>query len=99
VRKPMSDICTEYRLLFNRFLAGTIPVAEFQAMYLDRFKNEKRWLGDELYELLESVFGDVDSFSTDPELLTKNPDFYLDERTLREKIQSAATRLSVLEKA
>lgn len=89
----MKEISQEYELLLEKFLDGTMPVDEFQRVYLDRFKNEQRSLDDALYEVLEGVFGDVDSFTTDQQLLAENPDFYLDEPQLREKIRQASTHL------
>ena len=92
----MTDICQEYKLLFEKFLAGAIPVEEFQTVYLGRFKNEQRSLDEALYELLEGVFGDVDSFTTDQQLLVDDSDFYLDELQLREKVRQASIRLAAL---
>jgi hypothetical protein len=50
-------------------------------------------MDEALYELLEGIFGDVDSFTTDQELLAENSDFYLDELQLREKVRQASIRL------
>jgi hypothetical protein len=87
----------DYERLFERFLSGAMPVEEFQAAYLDLFKNEGQ-LGEPLFELLDELFGDVDSFTTDPQLLAENPNFYLDEAGLRQKVRKAAVRLSDLKR-
>ena len=92
----MKEIAQEYKLLLEKFLDGTMPVDEFQTVYLDRFKTEQRSLNDALYEILEGVFGDVDSLTTDQQLLAENPDFYLDESQLREKIRQASIQLGEL---
>lgn len=94
----MSDVYDDYELLLGQFLGGAMSVGEFQMAYLQRFKSEKRRLGGELYELLEGLFGDVDAFTTDSELLAENPVFYLDEARLREKVQQVANRLSEINK-
>lgn len=96
---PMNEVGNEYRTLLNDFLSGKLPASEFQREYLNRFKSEKRWLDSELFDLLEKVFGDVDSYSSDPELLAANPAFYLDEVRLRERIRTALDRLLVMDKA
>jgi hypothetical protein len=93
LKEAMKDICQEYELLCEKYLAGAMPVEEFQTVYLDRFKNEQRSLDEALYELLEGIFGDVDSFTTDQELLAENSGFYLDELQLREKVRQASIRL------
>lgn len=86
----------DYKRLLEQFLANAMPVEEFQAAYLARFKNEGE-LGVPLFELLDDLFGDVDSFTADPQLLAENSSFYLDEERLREKVQIAVSRLSDLE--
>ena len=84
-----------YRLLFGEFLSGTMPAEEFQKTYLRIFKNE-RYLDEPLFELLDELFGDVDSFTTDQQLLTYDSHFYLDEVRLREKVQLAVDLLATL---
>ena len=93
----MSNSLVDYGSLFEQFLRGAMSVEEFQATYLDRFKNEGQ-LDGPLFELLDEIFGDVDSFTTDQQLLTENPGFYLDEAGLREKVQLAASRLATLKR-
>jgi len=94
----MSDPCAEYKLLLERFLGGETSAEQFQAIYLHRFKNETRKLDEALFELLDSLFGDVDAFSTDTQLLAEKPEFYLDKARLQEKVRQAALRLSELSK-
>jgi len=74
----------DYEQLLEQFVSGAMPVEEFQATYLDLFKNEGR-LDEQLFELLDELFGDVDSFTADPQLLAENPSSYLDEAGLRQK--------------
>lgn len=92
----MSNALVDYRSLLEQFLNGAMPVEEFQATYLDRFKNEGQ-LDEPLFELLDEIFGDVDSFTTDQQLLAENPGFYLDEVGLREKVRNVVNRLSALQ--
>jgi YD repeat-containing protein len=87
----------DYERLLEQFLGEAMPVEEFQVTYLDRFKNEGL-LDEPLFELLDELFGDVDSFTTDPQLLAENPSFYLDEAGLRQKVRQAAVRLSDLKR-
>jgi Bacterial self-protective colicin-like immunity len=91
----MSNTLADYGLLLEKFLSGAISVEEFQATYLDRFKNEEQLHGP-MFELLDELFGDVDSFTTDQQLLNENPGFYLDEVGLRERVRRVANRLSTL---
>ena len=92
----MNDIYADYRFLLDRFLKDNMSVEEFQTAYFDRFKNETRNLDEALFKLLDGLFGDIDAFSTDPQLLAAQPDFYLNEQQLRERVQQVAKRLSDL---
>jgi len=91
----MKSRLVDYRLLLEQFLSGVSSAMEFQTTYLDCFKNEGL-LDERLFEILDELFGDIDSFSTDPELLAENPEFYIDEARLREKAQFAVRRLETL---
>lgn len=93
----MSNAYTDYAMLLNRFLDGKISTEEFQCTYLRCFKNEDRKLDESLFELLDELFGDVDAFCTDQELLAENPDFYVDEAALREKTAQSLQRLIQLQ--
>ncbi len=93
----MSNALINYEILLKQFLDDAISIEEFQAAYCERFKNEGR-LDEPLFKLLDELFGDVDSFTTDQKLLAENPGFYLDEARLREKVQSTVSRLSALKR-
>ncbi len=92
----MSTPTQDYRLLLERYLSGELTAERFQSMYLDRFKTEQQRLDEPLFELLDGLFGDVDSFTKDPELLAGNPNFYLDEERLREEVRRVVKQLSDL---
>lgn len=91
----MKEACIEYGALLNQFLNREISVEEFQERYLELFKNERRQLAEPLFELLDGLFGDIDAFSSDPQLIAEDPEYYLDEISLREKVCAVATRLSI----
>ncbi|MCC6504632.1 MAG: hypothetical protein IT475_04220 [Aquimonas sp.] len=95
----MSDTYTDYELLLNRFLEGEQSAEEFQHVYLARFKGEERKLDEPFFELLDGLFGDVDAFTTDQELIADNPGFYLNEVALREKVYLVLKQLVRLQQA
>lgn len=68
----MSNALINYEILLKQFLDGAISIEEFQAAYCERFKNEGR-LDEPLFKLLDELFGDVDSFTTDQKLLKHFP--------------------------
>ena len=94
----MRDMDTDYGLLLHSFLAGAWSAEEFQRAYLERFKNDSRALDDAVFEILDELFGDVEAFCADPELLAAlmgaQPGFYLDEKALRAKVTQASQRLA-----
>lgn len=94
---PMKEVRKDYEQLLGQFVNGSLSAAEFQAIYLEKFKQEKRHMTDAVYELLEGVFGDVDSFTLDSELHSESPQFYLDERGLRERVENACNLLRIIQ--
>ena len=91
----MGNTLKEYDQLFEWFLTRQIPVEEFQAAFLHRFKNEAP-LDQASFKLLDELFGDVDSFTMDPELLSEKPNLYLDEPALRRRVQEVGAHLRAL---
>lgn len=89
----MKPALEDYRLLLERFLHKEMSAKQFQTEFLDKFKNETRQLDLALFDLLDTLFGDVDSFCSEPELLAalqaETPGFYLDEQSLRNRVFSA----------
>lgn len=93
----MNKYLVEYEQLCEQFLNGTMSVDVFSETFIDRFKVEKH-LDEPFFLLLDEPFGNVDSFTTDTQLLAENPDFYLDEVDLREKVQQTVDRLLEIRK-
>ena len=94
----MNNVICEYRLLLKQYLTGEMNVDEFQATYLDRFKKEEREYPEPLYEILDELFGEVDSYTKDNQLLLEQPDFYLNEKELKEKVAQKVKQLEGLVK-
>lgn len=97
----MSAAMGEYRQLLEIFFRRGISAEEFQRAYLEKFKNEIRTFDESLFNLLDELFGDVDSFCADPRTLAtlqaEAPEFYLDEQSLRDRVSEALQRLSRIE--
>ena len=82
-----------YSSLIQRFLNNAISSKQFQTAYLIRFQDEARVLDEPLFLLLDELFGDIDACTDVPELLAEDPDFYLDEKSLRSKAESVLARM------
>lgn len=89
----MSQENCDYRELLERFLTHGLSVDQFQKAFLARFKNETRQLDESLFFLLDALFGDVDCYTSNPELLAESKGFYVDEQTLRDKVRQVLDQM------
>ncbi len=81
-----------YLALIDRFLGGSITVEEFEKTFLTSFKAEPASLDNELYEILDKLFGAVDSYWHECELGSETA-FEISEVTLREEAADALAQL------
>jgi len=58
----------QYILLITQFVTGDITASQFEVSYLEMFKNEAKELPEDTYDVLNSLFSDVDAYCGDPEL-------------------------------
>lgn len=89
----MTSITDDYLCTLKDFIEGRLSVSEFEASYLAKFKNEVREMDELTFEVLDSLFGDVDAFTDDSALLSENPEFYIDENQLRSRVSQAISQL------
>lgn len=78
-----------YVPLLDAFVNGGLGATEFSEAFIARFKRESGPLETEEFEALERVFGLCDGFTTDKELAATNPDYFVDEPTLRTAARAA----------
>ena len=92
----------DYKDLIEKFLEGNMSPQEFQVAYLDRFEDETRTLSEPLFAILDKLFGDVEAFEADEQLLrqlqAERPGFYVDEEELRQRASEALNSIAELEK-
>jgi hypothetical protein len=89
----MVGIAGEYKALMNDFLDGVISTVGFQTAFLTKFKNENRKFEGSTFYVLDELFGDIDSFTSDANLIAEDPSFYLNEDQLRRKVIVAVGKL------
>ncbi len=68
---------SEYIDLLNAFVSGRLKVIDFEKQYLETFKQDETSWSDTEYEILQTLFCDVDAFCPDPNIR--------DERDLSEE--------------
>jgi hypothetical protein len=83
----------------EQFLAGRLSPQDFQATYIEKVKQETRTFPDDVFDVLDGLFAEVDAFCADKaqlvELERENPGYYLDEHVLRNRVATAREFLSV----
>jgi len=90
----MTDPSDPYKKLLDLYLVGDLSTEDFRERYDDTFLNDETMFEAALYEVLNDLFLDAASVTSDPELLAEGPAFYLDEKQFREKAKLAAARLA-----
>lgn len=83
-----------YVVLLRAFVERRLSGLEFESLFLGLFKNDQMVRPEEIYEVLDALFADVDSFCSDPELRAEVGG--LDEDQLRRRVGTALDRLGVL---
>ena len=86
----------QYTLLLQRFLVHEISPQEFQTAFFKRFQNESVDMDESIFLLLDELFGALDCYTEDAELLAERPGFYLDSRGLRRESSEILRRLEAL---
>lgn len=81
----------QYILLITQFIAGDIAASQFEMSYMDMFKNEYREFPEDVYDVLNGLFSDVDAYCGDPEL---RDDEDLDDEQLLGSAKEALKKLS-----
>jgi Bacterial self-protective colicin-like immunity len=89
----MSGFKQEYASMMQELMKGTITTTDFVTAYLNKFKSETRELDEVEFGILDELFGDIDAYTSDTNLIAENPNFYIDENQLRERVVMAKTKL------
>ena len=85
---------SEYLLMMNSFLQGIITTSDFVTAYLKKFKVETKEFDEKEFAILVELFGDIDAYTPDVELLAENPNFYLDSVQMRKSVERAMAKLN-----
>jgi len=62
------SMIAKYILLLTQYIASEISGPQFEAAYLEMFKNEVNILPEDVYDVLNNLFLDVDAYCADPGL-------------------------------
>jgi hypothetical protein len=86
----------EYIRLIERYLSDEISVTELQKRYFNLFLNDDT-INDENYEILNSFFCDLDSYTEDYFLINKDPNYYLNKSQLNNSAHMAIKKLKEIQ--
>ena len=81
---------TEYLNLIEGFVDGRVGVSEFETRYLALFKSDATFWPEPTYQVLNTLFLDVDAYYPDPAI--RGPDD-VDEEELRRRAAAALAEL------
>jgi hypothetical protein len=76
-----------YLTLLTSFLSRSIGLSDFEGRYLDLFKHDDVIRPEEVFNVLDSLFSDIDAYSPQP------ADDEIDEEQLRRSASEAYRRL------
>jgi Bacterial self-protective colicin-like immunity len=83
-----------YAILIRSFLEKRLTSREFQLLYFALFQSDTKHRPHEIFEVLDSLFADIDRYVYDDELRQHVEGF--DESQLRERVRSAEKRLAIV---
>lgn len=91
--RDASDRVDAYLDLLRRFDSRGMSVADFERTYIDTYLADQTIWPEDLYQVLNEVFLDVDAYNPDPESMSE---FDIDEESLRRGVRAALIALEDL---
>jgi hypothetical protein len=88
-------VLERYSSLLRAYLDGQLSTEEFERRYLDAFKSEAEGMSAELFSILDGLFSDVDSYSSECPT-GQETSFVISEPMLRRQVALALARIERL---
>ncbi len=85
----MSEVVLSYVALIESYLCGKYTLNKFVEMFFCQFKNESRVLLEDVYLVLDELFGNLDAFTENEDLLRDDSDYYLSAKQVDHCIRRA----------
>ena len=83
----------DYAGLIKKFLNREISAQEFETTFFEKYLKEEAEINDDLFEILDWLFAEVESFTDTPLAPDQNPEHFIDERRLRESAEKSLIEL------
>jgi len=87
----------KYIALIKDYTSGNLSTQGFEYSYLNMMKSETYKFGEPIFNVLQTLFSDVDSYCGDPEIANydqNDPMHDIDEAQLRESAKHALKMLN-----
>ena len=88
-----SPSLADYVRLIRAFVEGQLDVDEFETRYMRKFQADETFWPDAVFQILNTLFLDVDAYYPDPEI--RGP-LEIDEEELRRRAAAALAALRQL---
>lgn len=85
-----------YMSMMEGYLSKAYSLEEFAQFFFERFKNEQLPLSEDVYCVLDKLFGDLDALTDDESLLQSDPDYYLNAGQVHHCVECAYEALKML---
>lgn len=92
--EPWGSALQPYAVLLRLFVDGAVGASEFEVVFLRLFKDDPTDWPPDVFEVLDSLFAEVDAYCGDEQLRSKTGG--LDEDALRHRASHAFDRLRAI---
>lgn len=93
-REKWATDVVKYVVLIRAFLENRLSASEFQMLYFAIFKSDEKYRPREIFDILDTLFADIDEYCDDDELRRRTAG--MDEVKLRMRARIAIDRLSTV---
>lgn len=93
LRRELAEELEPYRVILEPFVRGEITADEFEARYFPMYADDPRMCSDEVFDIVDRFFSDVDAYVSDPSLRDSPEDLGPEE--LRELARTLLARAGI----
>jgi Bacterial self-protective colicin-like immunity len=94
VTRELAEFLAPYRRMLEAFVGGSMSADEFETAFLAQYKSEARMCSDDVFNIVDSFFADVDRYVGDPDLRARLASDALGPVELRELARELVRRAS-----
>ena len=84
----------KFKAVLDQFHNGVLSIDQFVLTYSELFLSEGSGYDKTFYQIIKEAAWAAEFYTDDPVLLAEDPDIYVDERQLRQIVETARTQLA-----